>query len=297
MIKDTTLSTLRRVAKKLSFGGRFLLAQRILRRMYYGAPVTVRVTDFDGDLTMDLRLSEHMQSRMFWVDYYSHGIIALIKRLVTESMVFVDVGANIGEITLVAAKRVGGSGKVIAFEPVDRHADRLQKNILDNQLPNVTVVRAGLSDRFGACPIYESCGQGTVNDEHHGLNSLYPGPDESPVQTVNITTLDDYLRCNPSDRVDFIKIDVEGAELPCLRGAAASLQQFRPHLIIEVQRKSAEAAGYDPRDILDYLAPLGYEFSIIDRAGRLSCVDRDTLSDYQNVLCSPRGGSGRPHPA
>lgn len=297
MTKATTLSALRRVAKKLSFGGRFLLAQRILRRVYYGIPVTVRVDDFDGDLTMDLRLSEHMQSRIFWVEYYNREIVALIKRLVTESMVFVDIGANIGEITMVAAKCVGDTGRVIAFEPVDHPADMLQKNVSDNQLLNVTVVRAGLSDKIGTCPIYESCGQDTPHDENYGLNSLYGGPNESPIQTVNITTLDEYLRRNPADRVDIIKIDVEGAELPCLRGAAGTLQLFRPHLIIEVQRKSAVAAGYDQCDVLDYLAKFGYEFSIIGRAGRLRCIDLHTLSDYQNVLCSPPSGLCRRDPA
>lgn len=297
MTKATTLHRLRRVAKKVSCGGRFMLVQRVLRRMYYGMPVTVRIDDFDGDLTMDLRLSEHMQSRIFWVEYYSQHIVALIKSLVKDGMVFVDIGANIGEIAMVAAKRVGDTGRVIAFEPVDRHADVLQKNVSDNQLMNVTVVRVGLSDTIGVYPIYESCGQGTPHDEHHGLNSLYPGPDESPVQAVNVTTLDEYLCHNPAERVDIIKIDVEGAELPCLRGAAETLQLFRPHLIIEVQRKSAAAAGYDQRDILDYLAKFGYEFSIIGRAGRLSCIDRHTLSDYQNVLCSPPSGLCRPDPA
>ncbi len=173
-------------------GGRFMLAQRVLRRLFYGAPVTVRIDDFDGDLTVDLHLWEHMQSRIFWVDYYNREVVALLNRLISEGMVFVDIGANIGEITMVAAKRVG-AGRVIAFEPVDRYADVLEANISNNELRNISVVRAGLSDKVGSFEIYDSCGQGTPDEVHRGLNSLYSGPGEAATQIVCVTMLDEYL--------------------------------------------------------------------------------------------------------
>jgi hypothetical protein len=109
---------IRKAANRASLGGRVLLIQRTLRRLFRHAHGTARIHDFDGDLTIDLSLSEHMQRRLFWMGYYNREIVALLDRIVRPRMVFIDVGANIGEITLVAAKRVGTSGRVISFEPL-----------------------------------------------------------------------------------------------------------------------------------------------------------------------------------
>lgn len=280
--------TLRRVAKRLSFGGRLLLAQRLLRRYFIDAEGVAPVDDFDGDLSIDLRLSEHMQSRMFWVDYYNRDIVALFDKQLQPGMVVVDVGANIGEITLVAAKRIGVTGRVIAFEPIDTIAQVLEENIRRNALDNVTVVRAGLSDTCGSAPIFASCGQSYTGKEHHGLGSLYGGVNDGPaIQAIRLTTLDAYFQEHPIHRLDLIKIDIEGAELPCLRGAQRTIERYRPLLIIEIQAQSATAAGYRQTDILDYLAQFGYAFHEIGRNGRLRAVNARSLSDYQNVLCVP----------
>jgi len=287
-----TILALRRLAKNLSFGGRVLLAQRLLRRFFIDAEGVVHIDDFDGDLSIDLRLSEHMQSRMFWVDYYNRDIVALFNKLLQPGMVVVDAGANIGEITLVAAKRTGDTGRIIAFEPIDAIAQSLEENIRRNALGTATVVRAGLSDTCGSTSIYASCGQSYTGKEHHGLGSLYGGVNDGPaLQTIRLTTLDAYLLEHPVQRLDLIKIDIEGAELPCLRGAERTIARHRPLLVIEIQAQSAIAAGYRQTDILDYLAQFGYAFHKIGRNGRLRAVDARSLSDYQNVLCVPGSGN------
>lgn len=289
-----TILTLRRLAKKLSFGGRLLLAQRLLRRHFIGAEGIAHVDDFDGDLSIDLRLSEHMQSRMFWVDYYNRDIVALFEKLLQPGMVIVDAGANIGEITLVAAKRIGATGQVIAFEPIDAIAKILDKNIRNNAIETVTVVRSGLSETCGSAQIFSSCGQSDTGKENLGLGTLYGGANEGPaIQTIGLTTLDAYFREHPIQRLDLMKIDIEGAELPCLRGAARTIERYKPLLIIEIQAQSAAAAGYRQTDILDYLAQFGYAFHKIGRNGRLRAVNARSLSDYQNVLCVPDSANGR----
>ena len=269
-----------------SFNGRLPIAQRILRRLFKSAQGTVTVDDFDGDLKIDLRLSEHMQSRIFWVGYYSREIVMVMNRILGKGMVFVDVGANIGEVTMVASKRVGADGLVLAFEPVARNLSELNKNISNNSLGNVRIISSGLSDRDGVAHIFHSCGQGEDREEHLGLNSLYAGTgDGVPIQSIPLTTLDKFLEECPQERIDFIKIDIEGAELPCLKGAEQTLWRFRPSLIIEVQKTSASAAGYDQSEILRFLEPLGYHFFRICRGGRLASIHEKDLLDYQNVLC------------
>lgn len=282
------VNLLRDIGNALSFGGRLPLAQSLLRRAFRHADGRYSINDFDGNLLIDLRLSEHMQRRIFWMGYYNKEVVALLDKLVQSGMVVLDVGANIGEISLVCAKRVGPAGSVISFEPIDEIADELQKNVDRNQLQQVTVVRAGLSDKAATqVPIYASCGQRSQGDEHGGLGSLYgENAEDAPVQFIEVTTLDAYLAQSSVTKVDIIKVDIEGAELPFLRGAEHTLRTHRPYLIIEVQDISAAAAGYTASDILDYLSSLSYTFECIGRNGRLAPLTVSGLSEYQNVLCT-----------
>lgn len=288
-LKAHLLLSLRRLGNVLSFGGSFPLMQVLLRRCFRHAHGTILVRDFDGDLSIGLRLSEHMQRRIFWTSYYNRRIVSLISQLLRPGMIVIDVGANIGEISMTAAKRVGGNGRVIAFEPIDKIADELQANIDRNRLNQIIVERLGLSDTFAVdIPVYASCGQGTAADEHHGLGSLFgASTGQAPVQHISTTTLDNWIADHQIARVDLIKVDVEGAELMVLKGAKRTLQQFKPALIVEVQETTATTAGYRARDILDYLAALGYAFHRIGRAGVTSVLSIDNLEPFQNVLCVP----------
>ncbi|MEQ6330161.1 FkbM family methyltransferase [Pseudomonas chengduensis] len=238
---------------------------------------------------MRLRLSEHMQRRIFWMGFYSADIVALLKNVLTPGMVVVDVGANIGEVTLVSAQCVGNTGSVIAFEPVNVIANRLAEHVRINDLKQVVIIR----DALGAAvekrvPIYASCGQ-DVSDEHQGLASLYgEGEGQEPIEFVNITTLDETVNSLCLSRVDLIKIDIEGGELACLQGADNVLRRFRPMLVVEVQAFSARQAGWDVSELFQYLRGLGYEFFTIGPRGRLIELELEALVDFQNVFCQVR---------
>lgn len=286
---STFVTTLRKIGNQLSLGGQLPLPQALLRRAFRHKHGIVVIDDFDGDLRIPLCLSDHMQRRVFWMGYYNLEIVPYLKREIHADMVFLDVGANFGEISLVAAKCVGLSGRVIAFEPMDGVANELELNARHNGLTQITLVRMGLSDRSAQhVPIYASCDQGTPGDQHKGLGSLFGNAaDTKPVQQINVTTLDEWVAAHPIDRIDMLKIDIEGAELPCLTGARHTLQTFKPRLIVEIQEPTAVAAGYHARDILDFLAELGYTGHRIDRAGRVRPFDASKLDGVQNVLFEP----------
>ena len=286
-LKSITMLALRRMGNLLSLGGRFRAPQRLLWYFLRHIHVTIPISDFDGDLVISLRLSEHMQRRIFWLGYYNLQIIPYIKSALHPGMTLIDVGANIGEISLVGAKCIGGTGRVIAFEPIDVIADELEANATRNHLNQISVVRTGLSDVANDnVPIYASCAQGRLGDDNKGLGSIFgAATGETPLQRITITTLDAWLDTHPLDRVDMIKIDIEGAELPCLRGAEQTLRKFKPTLIIEVQDTTANTAGYRARDILDYLSELGYTFGRFEGHGITSAIDPENLQVTQNVLC------------
>ncbi|WP_343574918.1 FkbM family methyltransferase [Pseudomonas sp.] len=280
------LSHIRSLAQRFPVGRNSMLLPRLMRSVFRHARGQANINDFDGNLHMRLDLSEHMQRRIFWIGYYNREIVALLNRLITPGMVIIDIGANIGEITLVAANRTTSAGRVIAFEPMKSIADQLEENIVKNALPWATAVRLGISDQMGEAHIYESAGDCQSNELNRGLGTLYPiQAGARPSQTISLTTLDRYIEEHPVERLDIIKIDIEGAELACLKGATTVLNQYRPMIIIEIQSETAANAGYEQSEILRFLSGIGYGFQRIGANGVLEHIDQDSLRDYQNVLC------------
>lgn len=266
----------------------FRLLAGTIRRRFTGSGVVVAIDDFDGDLRMRLALSEHMQSQIFWYGYYSRDVCAVVKKLLDKGDIVVDAGANIGEISLVAAKAVGKDGCVYAFEPVTSIADRLAENIEANRLENVRLLRFGLADEERTVPIFAAAGAFHDGSENSGLGTLFATSQRSAkIENIRLTTLDRYWDETKPQRMDLVKIDVEGAELAVLMGARNCLERFKPYLVIEVQTDTAEAAGYRAAAILEFLEPMGYRFHRIARNGRLRELTAQTLGKFQNVLCTP----------
>lgn len=275
-------------ANRLSHLTHSKLPRTLCRRLFAHVKAQVEINDFDDSLRMQLDLSEHMQRRIFWMGNYSQDVVKTIKLLLQPGMRFIDIGANIGEITLTAGKLVSTSGSVIAFEPVDTIAARLEQHLHWNCMPWCQVERLALSDHAGEAEIFASTGNNGTKDKHEGLSSLHNIQQGGrPIQRVRLSTLDSYLDAASSGRVDGIKIDIEGAELECLRGAELTLRSHQPWLIVEVQAQTSAAAGYDQRRILELLSGLDYQF--YDTGTRtLRHVSAEKLSAIQNVLCLHR---------
>lgn len=261
----------------------------LVRRPFSGARRVVRVDDFDGDLAMYLDLSEHMQSQIFWYGIYSREIRFLLDRELKEGMVFLDGGANAGEITLLAAKRVGRSGRVYSFEPMNDLADQLQRNVNANHLPHVEVLRIGLSSQAGNAVIYASQGRFADGSRNDGLGTLFPTDTRGEaVDTIPLVALDSFCCEQGLDRIDMIKLDIEGGELAALQGAQEVLSSMRPRMIIELGAQTCQAAGYTMRDVYDSISGYGYSLSRIERTGTLIPVQVEDLRDFQNLYCVPQ---------
>ncbi len=89
------------------------------------------------------------------------------------------------------------------------------------------------------------------------------------------------------DRVDSIKIDVEGADLDVLHGAEQTIRRNRPRLILEASRGTCQQADIQPEDLLAFLAQFDYVVHDVDYHGRLTPIDANSLGDFHNVLCTP----------
>lgn len=194
---------------------------------------------------------------LFREDYDSE-LISLNKNLLTGN-VFVDAGANIGIYTIIAAKLVGESGRVIAFEPTIESYNALNKSIELNELKNVQVYQCALSNREGKTRFY------THPDSSR--NSLGPIPGANKGINVNIVMLDKILEQEKVSRVDFIKMDVEGAEELVLKGATNLLSKHKPVILFESNFIASKALGLLNSGAWDFLKSEGYKIFTINDLG------------------------------
>lgn len=286
MIKHVLLRKLRSATLQIKKAPGTILFLNQLRKVFSRCDYCLTVNDFDGELKLTLCLNEHMQSQIFWYGYYSRDIVLLLDKLLRPGMVVMDVGANIGEITLASARRVGKLGRVYAFEPMLTLNARLQEHVDSNHLSQVTTFCLGISDHVGRAEIYAANGEFHDGTNHTGLVTLYPSSVRgAAVGEIELQTLDQVASESDIQRVDLIKIDVEGAELPALKGATETIDRFHPYFIIEIQNDTAKQAGYHARDILDFLSQQDYRFFTIGRKAKLTPLTADTLKPFQNVLC------------
>jgi FkbM family methyltransferase len=204
--------------------------------------------------------------------------ISLFEKLLRVGDVVVDVGANIGYFSLIFAQLIGTEGKVYAFEPSPVNYSLLKKNITANQYSNIVPVHSALSD--GTCKTLRlylcetNCGDHRVFDSH----------DNRAFVEIAATSLDDYF-CR-GEHVDFIKIDVQGAEMQVLQGMRNLLQRNPDiRVLLEYWPRGLSLAGTEPKDLITYFESLGFEkYELIDgTAGELRQVDYNTLTKHYTI--------------
>lgn len=182
-----------------------------------------------------------------------------IKNSIKTGDVVVDLGANIGYYTLIAAKLVGDKGKVFAFEPEPRNFEILKKNVEINGYHNVILEQKAVSDINEKINLYLSKGIGT-----HSIKSN-KNANMEPIQTESVR-LDDYFSdLNLTDKINFIKMDIEGAEFRALNGMNIILRQSK-HLKIftEFERDLIIESGTEPKDMLELLFNNGFKMLYVD---------------------------------
>lgn len=210
--------------------------------------------------------------------------LANLHRFVSPGGVVVDAGASCGIYTIAASKLVGDSGRVIAFEPGAQSASVLERNVELNQLRNVSVYREAMSDRVGEAKLYS----------HRGpvASSIAPGDHEDGAyDEVVTTTLDSVLEREGVGGVDFLKMDIEGAEELGLRGAQSVITRSHPVVVFEMNPPAAVRFGLATDGAWRFLERHDYHFFEFDRAGELRRLDAppcETNWEFRNVVAIHR---------
>ena len=224
---------------------------------------TVRARRQGLDLRLNLR--DNAQRALYHTGSYEPNLRDRILRDLEPGDVYLDIGAHIGIHALTVARRLEqlGGGHVYAFEPTES-ADRLAEAACRNSIHNLTLIRAAVGDVNGQLELRTDPDFGP---DDPGVRSAY-GPGKS-VGHFPILRLDDWAIEVGLDRLDVVKLDIEGGEFAALAGMHATLARLKPRLVVlEESEIALERAGVTVEQLYNQLDRSGYR-----RADRL--VDHD----------------------
>ena len=189
--------------------------------------------------------------RAFIYGTWEPEIVKAITEVVRDGFVAIDVGAHLGYYALILSRIVGSNGRVIAFEPIPSNFRILSDNIGLNRCNNIQAVNKAVSDRSGqfegTLPTESALPSSFTLLKNKGANKI----------RVEVVSLDDFLK--DWDRpIDFVQIDVEGAEGSVIRGARKTIESYHPILLVEIHHFGAHLASSEvPRQLME----LDYELN------------------------------------
>lgn len=265
--------------------GRWSLIAAMIRRFGLRRPVSL--TAARRGVLFRLRLDRFLDVHLYYAGVHDAAETAFLEANVAPGDTVFDVGANFGYYTLVAARRCGPSGRVHAFEISRDEMLRLEENLALNPFAAgvVHLHRLAVMDGPGHVPITPTLGAGTTH--------LAPGAGIDAERVPGVS-LDQFAREHGVARVDFVKCDIEGAEMLMLRGARELLRVHRPLLVLEIN--PGALAGFDAtgEEIVRALESLDYalfRFAWTARGRRLVRLRAEDMprgEDFINVAGVPR---------
>lgn len=218
---------------------------------------------------------------------YEPFATSLVKKVVKEGDVVLDIGANIGYYTLILAKLVGQRGKVFAFEPGPLNFALLKKNIEINGYKNVILEQKAVSDRSEMTRLYLSA-------DNPADHRIYDSHDNRRFIQISAVRLDDYFK-DYFGKIDFIKMDIQGAEGLAIKGMANLLRRnANVKVLTEFWPFGLTRCGLEPNEYLSMLLSLRfklYEVSEQERkikpvvVSRLLHMYTPDKRNYTNLLC------------
>lgn len=223
--------------------------------------------------TSDYALAPHLMMDGFWESWITLGMMKALR----PGMVAIDIGANLGYYSVLMGKSVGPAGKVHVFEPNNYLSRLIHQSLSVAGTRTFTVVdkRAVYSQTGSEVLFYIPTG--------HPMNALIVDRKiESAGETVAVSTvrLDDAVE----GKVDFIKIDAEGAEREIWRGMDRIIQE-NPDLQIFLEFNPGRRTHYNGEEFLDQIESDGFKLAIVDGAGNYAPTSRNRIiSDGQEVV-------------
>jgi FkbM family methyltransferase len=248
-------------------------------RRYLPEGREIAVDDYLGELRVVVDMTYPIEREML-VNWYEPDALAVIDSLVGEGDACLDIGANVGALTLAMARRVGPSGTVYAFEPGPLTYPRLARNVGLNPSirDRVIPLQLGVSDKPGTLYWNEE-------PENRGNATLL----KASGAPVPVVSLDGHFAGKALRNLRFVKIDVEGMEHEVLVGGRTIWQTHRPVIYFETLRDFESARGFPIFERIEaFLREAGYSLFRVDEDRRLRSVTASTVEMYTLAVPSTR---------
>jgi FkbM family methyltransferase len=231
-------------------------------------------TRYDNSLVISLNVRDYIQHTIFLAGYYEPELIRWLKSELTSKDVFWDIGANIGAMSLIAAK---SCGQVVAFEPDPRMFTLLEDHVAANKLNNVRVYSVALSNQNGSAELFRA------PDTNTGMTSLHPRDSTWSRLAVQTWTADDVVMSDPTLFPSVIKMDVEGAERMVLQGAKRILESVTLRKVIFESKEGRDGLPND-QEICTLFTKSGFQ---IRPFGSSDPAVQDGMNNYLATRHSP----------
>jgi len=219
-----------------------------------------------------------LEMKLYLIGTYEPEVVGYLCDNLKEGMTVIDIGANIGLFSLIAADLVGSSGRVIAYEPYPETFTAFCSNIALNQYQNITAVQSAISSYGGKLQISvcSDC----------DLNTIVSSTNGDSIE-VSCETLDSSLEKLDVNKCDLIKIDIEGAELFAIQGMGRTLTR-NPKLsvLVELHDDQINALGGTREDILNFFLQNGFKlYELTIRQGKVVLHPIDQARFHGHLLC------------
>jgi FkbM family methyltransferase len=216
---------------------------------------------------------------------YENELNKLINISLKPGFVALDIGANIGIQSMRMSQCVGATGKIYSFEPLAHLQKKFKRNIALNNCGNVKLFPWALSDKAETLTM-------NVNEHEWNQGSFNLGvPDSAGTpQQITVKVPDDIDEIRDLERIDLIKVDVEGFEYPVLRGLLATLKKHNPRIIFEYDQTYWSRTGQDLADCIKFLTELDYTVYQITPVGCELLTDVENVGG-DNLFCMPKSNS------
>lgn len=221
-------------------------------------------------VTYDLDLSQGIDFAIYLGNIYERRTRATLRKLVAPGSLVLDIGANIGALTLPLAQYVGPAGKVLAFEPTDYAFRKLSRNLaLNPELGNRVSARHCFLTESDSKPVPPAIYSSWPLAREAGLHAKHLGR-EMQTESAQARSVDSLVAELADRPVQLVKLDVDGFECDVLRGATKLLSEARPVFVMELAPYVLEERGTSLEELLALFAPHGYRFLDQDTSKPLS---------------------------
>ncbi len=238
--------------------------------------------DFIGKSFFDSKfycnLNDHIEKYIFWYRAYEETESKWLLNTLSTPVTFIDIGANIGYYSILVAGQ-NGQNNVYAFEPSAKNFERLTNNINLNKLQNIITVNKAIGNKNEAVKLYHT------EDNNAGMHTL--NAQNNIYETVQQIILDEWVTQQNIGAINYIKMDIEGAEMQALQGMQHILTTQKPTLLIEIANEHLSRFNTNSAAIHAFLQQFGYVAKKINPDKTLTLLTEQEFNlDFEMVVFS-----------